>query len=249
MTVPVSKENSAGIRPEAASEPVMPQRCRSCGKELSSSYLLAYPGAVLCSRRRCHYRELVRRDPETAALLAQLPRRYRRARLRDFAGQDIYSLRSTLVEEGSVFLSGTQGIGKTHLAAALVNSLLVRLASDKGYDVVWRRSTDLLLELQETFSGAGDTRAVAERFRRAGLLVLDDFGAEKLSEWSVASIYAILAERVDQLRPTIVTSNLNLDEIDAFEPRIASRLAEFATLVLPEVDLRLQNGRQVNNGS
>ncbi len=221
--------------------------CRSCGKELSAAYLQAYPGAVLCSRRRCHYRDLVRRDPEVAALLAQLPRRYRRARLRDFSGGGVYPLRAALAGEGSVFLCGTQGIGKTHLAAALVNSLLLELATDKGYDVLWRRSTDLLLELQETFGGGG-TRPVLERFRRVGLLVLDDFGAEKLSEWSVAAIYTILAERGDQLRPTIVTSNLNLDQIDAFEPRIASRLAEYATLVLPGVDRRLEGGRRKNHG-
>ena len=217
-----------------------PRCCRICGVELTPKFLQEYPGAVLCSSRRCYYRDLAGVNTAEAALIARLPRRYRGAVLSDFAQPGVGELREVLCRSGSVFLSGTQGIGKTHLAAALVNSRLGYYAVSGGYDVCWRRSTDLLLELQETFGGMGGTRGVLNRFKRAGLLILDDFGAERISEWSVSAIYAVLAERIDELRPTVVTSNLNLAEIDDFEPRIASRLAEFATLVLPGVDRRLQ---------
>ena len=213
--------------------------CRVCGAVLGYSFLREYPGATICSSRKCYYKDLARTSIESAALVAQLPKRYRKASLDDFEHQGISALREALLADKSVFLTGTQGIGKTHLAGALINSLLEKYAVDKGYDVLWRRNTDLLLELQETFGGVGDTRGVINRFKRAGLLVIDDFGAERISDWSVSAIYSILAERIDEMRPTIVTSNLNLDEIDEFEPRIASRLAEFATLVLPPFDRRL----------
>ncbi len=177
--------------------------------------------------------------PEYASLVAQLPKRYRVASLCDFEHSGIPVLKESVINSRSVFLSGTQGIGKTHLAAALVNSLLESFATERGYDILWRRSTDLLLELQETFGGSGETRRVINSFKRVGLLVIDDFGAERLSDWSVSAIYSVIAERIDEMRPTIVTSNLTLDEIDEFEPRIASRLAEFATLVLPPQDRRV----------
>ncbi len=213
--------------------------CRVCGERLTPRFLQEYPDARICSHRRCYYIELARKTPQRAALLAFLPRRYQGARLNDFTHKGVLYLRETLKDRRSVFLSGTQGIGKTHLAAALVNSLLVELASERGYEVLWVRSTDLLLELQSCFGGKGDMRGVINKYKRCELLVLDDFGAERISEWSLSAIYSILAERVDELRATIVTSNLNLDVIDEFEPRLASRLAEFATLTLPPVDRRL----------
>ncbi len=203
------------------------------------SFLKEYPEATVCSSRKCYYKELAMVKPEYASLVAQLPKRYRVARLGDFEHSGIPVLKESVINSRSVFLTGTQGIGKTHLSAALVNSLLESFATERGYDILWRRSTDLLLELQETFGGSGETRRVINSFKRVGLLVIDDFGAERLSDWSVSAIYSVIAERIDEMRPTIVTSNLTLDEIDEFEPRIASRLAEFATLVLPPQDRRV----------
>ena len=187
---------------------------------------------------------MAKNNNKDASMIALIPKRYRVASLNDFNTKDVINLRNSLKNNDSVFLTGTQGIGKTHLAAALANSLLFYFAIDKGFDVMWRRSTDLLLELQETFNGQGDTSGVINRFKRVGLLVIDDFGAEKISEWSMSAIYSILAERIDELRPTIVTSNLDLDHIDNFEPRIASRLAEFSTIVLPKVDRRVLKAQE-----
>ena len=175
-------------------------------------------------------------------MIAQIPKKYREASFVDDIQPEIKKcFKNAIVGSDQVFLTGTQGIGKTYLAAAIANSALAWHATDTGYDVIWRRSTDLILELQGTFNGRNDTAALINKFKRAGLLIIDDFGAERLSDWSVSVIYAILAERIDEIRPTIVTSNLDLDQINDFEPRIASRLAEFTTAELGNIDRRLSN--------
>jgi DNA replication protein DnaC len=71
-------------------------------------------------------------------------------------------------------------------------------------------------------------------------LILDDLGAEKQTDFSAATLYAIIARRRNWQQLTIVTSNQTLEEINAWEPRLASRLAEFHPIRLPDIDRRIQ---------
>lgn len=237
-SAPVGKENFSAMRKRKAPGKIF---CKICGVELKHDFLRQFPENDICISRRCYYSNLARTNNTYASLIAHIPKRYRQAEKNNFKAETFSSLEAELKASSSIFLTGSQGIGKTHLAAALCNNALADFASVNGYDLIWRRSTDLILELQDSFSSAViNTREILSRFKRCGLLILDDFGAEKITEWSISAVYSILAERVDELRPTIVTSNLNLDEIDSFEPRIASRLAEFATTRLPQFDRRVQ---------
>lgn len=145
-----------------------------------------------------------------------------------------------------VLLSGGAGIGKTHYAAALMRSALGSTMTESGRPGVrWVRCPDLLMEIRGTFRDrAPRTEAdVVASYRAVRLLVIDDLGAEKITDWSLSALYSILAGRIDELLPTIVTTNLGLSAIDAWEPRIASRLASFVAVRLPEVDRRLAKRR------
>jgi DNA replication protein DnaC len=78
-----------------------------------------------------------------------------------------------------------------------------------------------------------DTEAEMDRYRSAGVLLLDDLGAGKGSEWVEEVTYRLVNHRYDAMRPTIWVTNLGPDELrGCVGDRIASRLAETCTRVV-----------------
>ena len=120
---------------------------------------------------------------------------------------------------GWLLLQGGYGTGKTHLAAAVAN-----FAVGMGVPTLFLTVPDLLDSLR--FSYAGDDNSFEERFndiRNARLLVLDDFGTQNATGWAQEKLFQIVNYRYINRLPTVVTTNLALDEI---EPRIRSRLSD-----------------------
>jgi DNA replication protein DnaC len=121
-----------------------------------------------------------------------------------------------------MYLYGTSGSGKTRLAASIANKLL-----DKGVSVKWWNVTSLYFTIQGTFKGDGNSQEILDGCTNAGLLILDDMGAEKPSEWTMATMYDILNTRIDDVLPTIITSNLKLEELASkADPRVISRISD-----------------------
>jgi len=121
--------------------------------------------------------------------------------------------------EGWLLLSGGYGCGKTHLAAAIANE-----AVNLGVPTLFLTVPDLLDMLRFAY-GAEDT-TFEERFdqiRNAKLLVLDDFGTQNATDWAREKLFQIINYRYINHLPMVVTTNLDLDEIEA---RIRSRLQD-----------------------
>ena len=120
---------------------------------------------------------------------------------------------------GWLFLQGGYGAGKTHLAAAIAN-----YAVGMGVPTLFLTVPDLLDTLR--FAYSGDDTSFEERFsdiRNAKLLVLDDFGTQNATGWAQEKLFQIVNYRYINKLPTVITTNLALDEI---EPRIRSRLTD-----------------------
>lgn len=122
--------------------------------------------------------------------------------------------------EGWLLLEGSYGCGKTHLAAAIGNARL-----DKGDMVIFITTPDLLDHLRSSFSPTADSSydETFERVRDAGLLILDDLGVENPSEWAKEKMFQLLNHRYSHRRPTVITTNRELDTLD---PRVRSRLLD-----------------------
>jgi DNA replication protein DnaC len=77
------------------------------------------------------------------------------------------------------------------------------------------------------------------------LLVLDDFGREKPTDWVIERLYAVVEKRYGELRGTCVTSNLSLDQLaDHGYQALVSRLTETCDIVkITASDFRPEKGR------
>jgi DNA replication protein DnaC len=115
----------------------------------------------------------------------------------------------------AVLLTGTCGTGKTHLAAAALKETMLRYGvQGKFWDM-----GDLLTQMKRTFSGeksrggeVGDTEAsILDECAAIDVLVLDELGGERLTEWSYSEVSLLLNARYngqgDKPRLTIFTTN------------------------------------------
>lgn len=139
-----------------------------------------------------------------------------------------------------LLLSGREGTGKTHLAVALLKEVI-----SKGYKGLYWNVPELFLELRRRMDSSSE-ESEAELFdtaRRADVLVLDDLGAERTSEYVLDRLYVLINRRYEDDAATIITTNKSLPELkQQLTPRIASRIAEMCVLVeFPEGDYRLLN--------
>jgi DNA replication protein DnaC len=147
-------------------------------------------------------------------------------------------------------ITGQTGTGKTHLAVGFIrkeikDQFFKEYAARGLQDKVTPKPS--LLELKACLQAAADQirfisalefvwqmrkpdRAdeIMNTYTKVDLLVLDDFGAERPTEWALECLGKLIYTRHADMRNTTLTSNLNLDEIGkAFNPRISSRIAEF----------------------
>ena len=114
----------------------------------------------------------------------------------------------------TLMLAGPVGTGKTHAAYATLNAL------SETATVAATTLADLLTALRPD----GDAKA-AQRAREAQVLLLDDFGAAKASEWAVEQVVALLDARLREGRQQIVTTNAPYDAlVEAWDDRAMDRL-------------------------
>ncbi|PSL10220.1 DNA replication protein DnaC [Fusobacterium naviforme] len=144
-----------------------------------------------------------------------------------------------------LYIEGTNGTGKTHLAAAIALQLI-----GEGVPVICKTSSDLLMDIKKTFDGGEISEAaVLDVYKKADLLIVDDLGKEQCSDWSMSTLYSIFNDRYEDMKPTIITTNYNADDlIKALTPRgydntkivaIISRLRETSTvLTMAWADIR-----------
>ena len=160
--------------------------------------------------------------------VAGIPQKYRRCTFDNF--QTHYdSLRAAaqrarrFVNEFPVFpgsrhsliFVGSFGVGKTHLAVATLKEVIAK--GGRGY---FFEVADLLKRVRDTYFGRGDDSelGVLDPVLHADLLVLDDLGEEKSSEWVQETLAHLVNVRYSENRATLFTTNLN-DSPDSTDPR------------------------------
>lgn len=148
-----------------------------------------------------------------------IPKRYLNCNTKDFPGHD-FSLGMN-----GVFLHGKINTGKTHWATIAISEWAWTKQTTLMAAFVTVR--DFILEIKEQYSQKESEYKILKIFSGYGALVLDDLGTEYWNDWSKTIILSLIGRRYENCLPTIITSNLSLEEIFKREPRIGSRISSY----------------------
>ena len=143
-------------------------------------------------------------------------------------------------QHNGILMVGSTGSGKTHLSIAILKEVVA-----KGYTGLYYNVPELLNDLRDTYhqDSAQVEEDILSRAAGVDLLVLDDLGAERTSGWVRDRLYLIINRRYESLKPTIITTNLGMRELqDQVGERIVSRLSEMCPqrFEFPSEDFRRQ---------
>ena len=153
------------------------------------------------------------------------------AQCRDFAD------RFSPTASPSMFFQGATGLGKTHLSLAIAAQV-----AQNGWHVLYLPAQLLIDRLErERFRRSEDGLSI-DYILDADLLILDDLGTEFSNSFSVSALYNVINSRLVEQRPTIISSNLTLKELEQrYSQRLVSRIVGgYHTIPFKGSDIRLQ---------
>lgn len=144
-------------------------------------------------------------------------------------------------ENLGLLLWGDVGTGKSFLAACIANALL-----EKGVPVLMTNFSKILNQMGAMYPDER-YRYIAS-FNRFSLLIIDDLGIERNTEYALEQVYAVIDERYKTGLPLIITTNLTISQLrnpeDVAHARIYSRVLEMCTPVhVPGYDRRTAIGK------
>lgn len=112
-----------------------------------------------------------------------------------------------------ILMSGLPGTGKTFYANCIANEVQI-----KGYTVLSFNLSGYLRKIQEDYNGKRELFSEEEKLLQAvkevDLLVIDDIGSEKLSDWGIEKVYNLMNERYKVNKPIIITTNLDKEGLE-----------------------------------
>lgn len=197
-----------------------------------------------------------RRHKSQSALMeaARIPRRYEDCHFNSYrpsntSQEKAFKFASRLamdypaVDRG-LLLMGTVGVGKTHLAVSILKGL-----SERGFSCLFYEFGTLLKEIQNSYNPVSKTSelAVLAPVFNSEVLVLDELGASKPTDWVRDTMAHVINTRYNDRKLTVFTTNYldrtgdSRDETlqDRIGIRLRSRLFEMSkTLVMSGEDYR-----------
>lgn len=180
---------------------------------------------------------------------ANIPEHFRKARVETiehehdktaslFAAKDTISeflATSPVTNQASplgFYMYGGTGCGKTHLAISILNVMILKYGIQSRY---CKFSKDFINALKASYNKKDDwgdqeldsSAKIEKELQTVPVLVIDDFGVTKDSDWSLEKTYDLLTTRLEANRITIITSNTKMEDLaGVFSNRIFSRLCE-----------------------
>ena len=124
-----------------------------------------------------------------------------------------------------LILSGSVGVGKTHLAAAIINTVI---RADNDIDAVYTTARDMIRDIRSTWgSSSRNEMTTINHYATTGMLVIDEVGVQYGTESELILMFDVLDKRYGNQLPTVLISNLSLVELLALlGDRITDRLRE-----------------------
>jgi DNA replication protein DnaC len=211
-------------------------------------FILSEKGARPCDCRKAA-------DLMHAFRLARIPRKFlgkslagfsakvaRQKEILVFARDFLKTFRGNDTDHPSkgLLMTGKEGTGKTHVAISILKDVI-----EKGYTGLYWNVPELFLELRRRMTDDSEEKEgeLFDHAARVDLLVLDDLGAERTSDYVLDRLYVLINGRYQNDTATIITTNRTIPELrQQIGPRITSRICEMCMVVeFPEGDYRTRN--------
>ena len=142
-------------------------------------------------------------------------------------------------KRGNLLLIGTTGTGKTHISTAIAKAVITQ-----GFDVLYDSAQNILndFEKDKFRSGYNHTESASDKYTECDLLIIDDLGAEFVTQFSISALYNLINTRQNKGLSTVISTNLSAGELAAkYEGRIYSRIigADYTVLRFDGEDRRI----------
>ena len=138
-----------------------------------------------------------------------------------------------------LLLFGNVGTGKSFIAGCIANALL-----DKGVPVIMTNFSRILNKLTDMY--AGDRNTYIDGFNRYPLMIIDDLGIERNSEFAREQVFSVIDSRYRSQLPMIVTTNLSLKKLKNPEDMARARIYDRVLERCMPIRVNEQNIRDLN---
>ncbi len=143
----------------------------------------------------------------------------------------------------NIIMMGSTGLGKTHLSLAIARTVI-----EKGFGVIYGSVNNLIDKLEREHFGRDEETSTRQSLMDCDLLILDDLGTEFRTAFSVAEVYNLINTRQMTRRPTIISTNLTMKELEAaYTNRFTSRIiADYVRCLFQGDDIRQKKRMQAS---
>ena len=224
--MPSERAKSALIAVPSSTETDVDETCPICFG--SGMEIIPGRGARICPCQR-------QKTSGSSFEKAKLPSRYTQCHFNSYTPSDPsqikalrlatqFAMEYPAVERGLLF-TGTVGVGKTHLAVSILKGLF-----ERGFSCLFYEFGSLLKEIQDSYNSNTKTSelGVLAPVLNAEVLVLDELGASKPTDWVRDTMAHIINTRYNNKKATIFTTNYaderQNDREETLEDRIGVRL-------------------------
>lgn len=165
-----------------------------------------------------------------------VPLRFRNAKIEDAPESIRTRVEEIKTTRKGLFIFGGVGTGKTHIAYAIARHIY-----GQKTQVQVLNSAELMDNIRRGYDKPFD-ETFEELMKYRGLIILDDVGSEKLTEWVAERFYLLVNRKYNQMVPIIMTSNFSIQQLaERIGERVASRIVEMCHIVeLTGEDRRLK---------
>lgn len=155
-------------------------------------------------------------------MIYNLPKKYLQAKIEDFKDLSFYGFVLKYIKnpDRCLVVLGNVGVGKTHLACAIGKAI--------NKHVLFKTAIDFNEEMSSSGSDLARHNYIRELYREFDIVLIDDFGTQKLTESSKINFYYLINYCYLNDNLFFLTTNLSLQDLEDYDYSTASRIFEIS---------------------